>query len=445
MKDWKDALKYLTSEDWLYPFSSQQFSGQVSHYYERFSREKKPLRIFLALSNPEEFLAIFLASVSAGCHIFLCNPDWQAGEWQQVYNLAKPDVIFDGSPGGQWQIGPDSDCNLPKPSILIPTGGTSGKIRFAIHTTETLSASVAGFKEYYGLEEINSFCTLPFYHVSGLMQFLRSFLTGGKFIYYPYSELKRQAPHYPHSENCFISLVPTQLQYLLRHQPRWLSSFSTVLVGGAPSDRLCLEEARLAGVKISLTYGMTETASQIVNLKPEEFLVGNNSNGRVLPHAEVSIYNEKNQDVEKGDIGSIAIKSLSLFLGYYPELNPSEIFHTDDMGYMDDEGYLHIIGRNSQKIITGGENVYPAEVETVIKDTKLVKDVAVIGYPDQRWGQIVVAFYVPLDEQLKAQDIESRLRMLLAKYKIPKLWRCLESIPRNSVGKINYQQLKSLV
>jgi O-succinylbenzoic acid--CoA ligase len=239
--------------------------------------------------------------------------------------------------------------------------------------------------------------------------------------------------------------VPTQLQYLLNNHPGWLSRFSTVLLGGAPADSLCLEEARRAGVKISLTYGMTETASQIANLKPEEFLAGNSSNGRTLPHAQVTIYNEENQVVEKGEIGNIVVKSSSLFLGYYPQLLLGESFHTDDMGYIDSQGYLHIIGRNSQKIITGGENVYPQELEKVIKDTGLVQDVAVMGYPDQRWGEIVVAFYVPLDETIKLENIESELSMRLAKYKLPKLWIILETIPRNTTGKINYLQLKSLV
>ncbi|MBR8830951.1 MAG: 2-succinylbenzoate--CoA ligase [Chroococcopsis gigantea SAG 12.99] len=443
MADILTHLKNLTSGDWLHPFPCQKFLNLVQQYEKDFRGAGKPLFIFLTQSDTEQFLAVFLAGISAGCHIFLCNPDWGENEWRQVYSLAKPDFVFGRKP----ERGEDERVNpiLPGPCILIPTGGTSGKIRFAIHTWETLEASVKGFREYYGLKRINSFCILPLYHVSGLMQFVRSFVTGGKFIYFPYGQIKQQIPYYLDVENYFISLVPTQLQYLLRSQPGWLSEFSTVLLGGAPTQRMFLEEARLANIKISLTYGMTETASQIVNLKPEEFLAGNLSNGSVLPHAEVKIYNGESQEVTKGETGVIGIKSPSLFLGYYPALNRLEIFFTDDLGYFDEENCLHIIGRNSQKIITGGENVHPLEIETAIKATNLVQDVAVIGYPDERWGQIVIAFYVPGGEDIKSpQDIEDRLRLQLAKYKVPKLWIVLPIIPTNEAGKINYQQLQSI-
>jgi O-succinylbenzoic acid--CoA ligase len=176
--------------------------------------------------------------------------------------------------------------------IMIPTGGTSGKIRFAIHTWQTLTASVRGFQAHFSLNSINSFCILPLYHVSGLMQFIRSLITGGKLFIGSYQKLKLgQIPDFPNAD-FFISLVPKQLQILLPDYSEWLGHFKTILLGGAPATPQLLNQARNYQLKLAPTYGMTETASQIVTLKPEEFLQGNNSSGKVLPHAQINCINQ---------------------------------------------------------------------------------------------------------------------------------------------------------
>ena len=119
-------------------------------------------------------------------------------------------------------------------TVLIPTGGTSGQIKFAIHSFESLAASVQGFQSFFGLEQVNCFCLLPLYHVSGLMQVMRSLLSEGTFYLGDYGELKRGIlPEGDFSDFC-ISLVPTQLQVLLEVCPEWLQQFRLILIGGAP-------------------------------------------------------------------------------------------------------------------------------------------------------------------------------------------------------------------
>jgi O-succinylbenzoic acid--CoA ligase len=187
---------------------------------------------------------------------------------------------------------------------------------------------------------------------------------------------------------------------------------------------------------------MTETASQIVTLKPDDFLAGNNTVGQVLAHAQVIINGEQNQELAVNQTGIITIKTKSLFLGYYPDFNNSDTFTTDDLGYFDNQNYLHIIGRNSQKIITGGENVFPAEVEAVILATQLVKDVVVIGLLDEQWGEVVTAIYIPHSKNFNLENLQTVLRQQLSAYKCPKYWLPVEQISRTNVGKINYQWLK---
>ena len=196
---------------------------------------------------------------------------------------------------------------------------------------------------------------------------------------------------------------------------------------------------------MALTYGMTETASQIVTLKPEDFLNGHNSCGQVLPHAQVSVHSSTGQLLDANQTGNITVQSKSLALGYYPKLfTNQDKFSVDDLGFFDDQGYLNIVGRSSNKIITGGENVYPSEVEAAIRATLLVNDVCVLGVPDLHWGQVVTAVYIPSHATITAASIQAALQDKLSKFKQPKHWFPVESLPRNSQGKVNHQQLQQI-
>ena len=557
-------LKQRAGEDWLIGYDTQQFNLLSKQLFQQLSKRGTPLKILLAEPNPWQFLAAFLAAVAADCPVFLCNPNWVEQEWQQVFDVVQPNLIWgDLSGASDFQklnvensIGlrplSSQPSTLYKQTIMIPTGGSSGKIRFAIHTWETLMASVRGFHQYFGEKPINSFCVLPLYHVSGLMQFLRSFTTGGQLVILPFKALVAGEGRHIDPTKFFISLVPTQLARLIsleeelkversNFQPQdleiietiagisacvdppqpnttrltsppaplvnkrlrplssplkgenerggkgsntppfptreggqgglgqpypssiapqpplkkgecfsptsiWLSGFHTVLLGGAPAWAELLEQARHYNIPVALTYGMTETASQVVTLKPEAFRRGNNSCGQVLPHAQVSIRSATGETLEANQIGIITIKADSLALGYYPEpfTNP-QYFQPDDLGFFDDQGYLNVVGRNSNKIITGGENVFPAEVEAAILATQLVTDVCVTGIPDSQWGQAVIAIYVSRTQAVSTALLETALEDKLSKYKRPKYWVSVEGLPRNSQGKVNYEQLQKIV
>jgi O-succinylbenzoic acid--CoA ligase len=190
---------------------------------------------------------------------------------------------------------------------------------------------------------------------------------------------------------------------------------------------------------------MTETASQIAALKSERFLQGNNSSGQVLPHAKVSILSPAGKLLEPNQTGTVTLQAGSLALGYYPEFFPaSEAFQTDDLGFFDSQGNLNIVARSSTKIITGGENVFPSEVEAAIRATGLVKDVAVIGLPDQNWGERVTAVYAPHNLHLSPQQIQESLAGKLARFKCPKLWVPVVKLPSNEQGKVNHKQLQQI-
>ncbi len=420
----------------------------------KFKQENSYLpKIILNQRQPIRFLASFIAACKANCPVFLSNPDWGKQEWQQVFDLVKPDIIW----SIEESLMPNAQCPMPhaqSPQIMIPTGGSSGKIKFAVHTWDTLTTSVKGFKEYFEVDKINSCCVLPLYHVSGLMQFMRCLITGGKLVILPFKELELGQNNIQNLINkntnnldFFISLVPTQLERLLQKPDltQLLSKFETVLLGGAPAWDELLQKARFHHIRLAPTYGMTETASQIATMKPEDFLIGRSGSGKVLPHAKIEIRGEKGENLQNDRVGSINIKAESLALGYYPlDGKRQTCLQIDDLAFLDEQGYLNIVGRNSHKIITGGENVYPAEVEAAIRATGMVADVCVIGVGDRHWGQIVTAIYVN-KIHISNQEIQALLKERISNYKIPKDWICVGSLPRNSQGKINRQKLYEIV
>ncbi|HIK27570.1 MAG: 2-succinylbenzoate--CoA ligase [Oscillatoriaceae bacterium SKW80] len=440
----------------------QELNALASQLYEQLYEKinplfnpKNPPKILLAEKEPLRFLASLVAATAAGCSVFCCNPNWVKQEWQKVFDLVQPDLILgDLSNLSNLTNVEVKFYNKPltelRPSIMIPTGGSSGKIRFAVHTWETLTASVKGLQEYFQVSEINSFCVLPVYHVSGLMQFWRALITGGRLVIFPFKVLESGDKPEINPSEFFISLVPTQLQRLLQNleTAHWLSQFQTVFLGGAPAWAELLETARHYRIRLAPTYGMTETASQIATLKPDDFLAGNNSCGKVLPHAKITIRAESGEVLMANQTGIITVEADSLALGYYGEgnvgINLGKIYQTDDLGYFDEQGYLNIVGRGSDKIITGGENVFPAEVEAAILATGLVADVCVLGISDRNWGEVVTAVYIPRNSEVSTATLKTALEEKLSKFKQPKYWVAVESLPRNSQGKVNREWLQEI-
>ncbi|MEO0377219.1 MAG: 2-succinylbenzoate--CoA ligase [Cyanobacteria bacterium P01_A01_bin.17] len=433
--------------------------------------------ILLNLQDPLEFLAAFMAACITESPVFLGNPSWSRADWAQVIALSQPHIIWDAA-GQTFTENPLTSHQ--KGWIMVPTGGSSGKIRFAIHTWSTLIASVQGCQQYFESPTINSCCTLPLHHVSGLMQFLRSFTTGGRLAILPFDDFLNGVSSNPalaafldnqsqEVQAFFLSLVPTQLQRLLQRPERlpWLARFHTVLLGGAPAWPELLNNARKHKIRLAPTYGMTETASQVVTLKPDDFLAGHHSNGQVLPHAQVLVQGDDYRLLPLKQTGRISIQSQSLCLGYYPKrfADPG-IFVTDDLGYLCDgqpsacvqeqgnangarvsgkSPHLHIIGRHSRKIISGGENIFPEEVEAAIRATELIKDVYVTGVPDSEWGEVAIALYTPQSSDLTSAEIRSALQDRLSRFKHPKQWIAVDQLPRNAQGKISQSQVEQVV
>ncbi len=452
----------LSADQALWQHAFQQFQAQLAPWLERGGAP----RILLVEANPVRFLAGFMAAAQARCPLFLANPNWSQRDWQGVLTTAQPQLILGTGLVSGGTLAPAlpqahqgaSDTARERGWIMIPTGGSGGQVKFAIHTWQTLQAAVSGFQQFWGgpsFPPLNACCLLPLYHVSGLMQFMRSLLTGAKLWLLSYRErvqqLQTAVPPPPADlaeANCFLSLVPTQLQRLLE-QPYgaiWLQQFPVILLGGAPASAALLGRSRQLGLNLAPTYGMTETAAQVATLKPAAFLAGQTGVGQVLPHVQLWTVTDTEQQLPAGHQGRIALQTSSLCLGYYPTCSPGEKpFFTDDMGSIDAAGNLHLVGRYSRKIISGGENIYPEEIEQALLQTGLVQEVYVTSIPDPHWGEAIAVLYVPINATISVSELKKRLTPLLSAYKVPKYWCPQPHLPRNAQGKLNHQALNALV
>ncbi len=373
--------------------------------------------VVVAEREPAKFMAALARALAGSGSVFLADPEWgkneRAGLDECVAHAA-----------GQSERG----------YLMIPTGGSGGRIKFARHDADSLTAAVQGFCAHFGVSRVDAVGVLPLHHVSGLMAWLRSALTGGSYLAWDWKRLEGGA--LPPTTGGFISLVPTQLQRLLLSPAAtaWLRDRAAVFVGGGPIWPSLAAAAQAARLPVSLGYGMTETAAMVSALLPAEFLGGARSCGRPMPQARIEI----------DAAGAIRISGASLFRGYFPVLDEAGAFTTQDAGHFDAQGQLHVDGRRDAAIITGGEKVDPAEVENVLRESGEFADVAVIGLPDAGWGEAVTACYPAGSAEPDLAKVKAALQTLAA-FKHPRRYAAIADWPRNAQGKINRAELARLM
>jgi O-succinylbenzoic acid--CoA ligase len=215
-----------------------------------------------------------------------------------------------------------------------------------------------------------------------------------------------------------------------------------VLLGGGPAPKPLLEASRARGVPVLQTYGLTETASQVATLSEADALHKLGSAGLPLSSATVRIEVD-GRTAEPNEIGEIVVAGPTVCAGYLhrPDATVAAIrdgwLHTGDLGYVDGEGYLYIADRRDDLIVSGGENVYPAEVESALLEHPGVAECAVVGVPDERWGHSVIAVIVPSEAGTTAVALTAHLRDRLAGYKVPRAFEfSAEPLPRTASRKI---------
>ena len=280
---------------------------------------------------------------------------------------------------------------------------------------------------------------VPLFHVSGLSIVMRGLIHGFTVLLHERFDPVSVNRAIDDEGVTLLSVVSTMLGRMLQERAgrRYPSSLRAVLVGGGPVSEPLLNEAIGHGLHVLQTYGMTETASQAATLPPQDALRKLGSAGKPLFHVEMRV------DAPEGEVGEILVRGPSVSPGYYGRPDESLAsrrngwFCTGDLGFFDDDGYLYVVDRRTDLIISGGENVYPAEVEKLLHSHPAVLEAGVTPKADAKWGQVPVAFVVtkaePTDE-LAAELIEF-CRCNLASYKAPAEVRFVAELPRTPQAK----------
>ncbi len=329
---------------------------------------------------------------------------------------------------------------LPRDAaVIVLTSGTTGEPRAAVLARDALLASAAASAANLGWQDDDCWLlAMPIARVGGL-SILNRCLIARRAVALASAFDSAQLPGLMQRHRVTLaSLVPTMLAKVLDAHPQWAppAHLRAVLIGGAAAPAKLLERAALRGVPIVITYGCTETCSQVVATPYEfRFDAARCGAGRPLPGAQVRVVD-----------GHIQVRGPMRMTGYAgePPLDPQAWFDTGDLGNFDADGLLHVKSRAGDVIITGGENVYPAEVERVLEAFTDITAAGVFGVPDETWGQVVAAAVVahgrPIDEQALAAFLSSRL----SPHKLPRRICVVPALPHTGAGKLDRAALPTV-
>jgi|AntDeeMetagen134_2_1112570.scaffolds.fasta_scaffold01478_3 O-succinylbenzoic acid--CoA ligase len=334
------------------------------------------------------------------------------------------------------------DWAFDDPQLMVFTSGSTGEPKAVVLTMGNLLASAAASAFRLGVEPDDRWLmTLALYHVGGIAPILRSTLYGTAVVLRSGFDPGEVADDIERYDVTVVSLVPTMLSEMLERRGTLSDSLRAVLLGGAPAPDSLIERCRNYSIPVFPTYGMTETASQIATARPQQAFKRSGTVGRPLMWTDLSIVDD-GEPVGPEERGEIVVAGPMVTAGYYGDVDANvDAFcehglRTGDIGYTTDNGYLYVLNRIDDRIITGGENVDPGEVVEVLRSHPDVDETAVVGVDDETWGERVSALVVPKTETLSATAIESFCRERLAGYKLPRQIAFTDSLPRTASGTI---------
>ena len=347
--------------------------------------------------------------------------------------------------------------DLEDPALLLFTGGTTGLPKGALLPYRQLLVNAVQTAFSWGLSREDRYIlATPMFHAAlnalatPLLYLGSQVVVEERFHAEEYLELVRL--HRP----TLLFLVPTMYQMLLEAQAfaeTDLSSVRFAISGGAPCPAPVREAFRERGVRFKQGYGLTECGVNCFTFELEEAERYPESVGRPMPHLWARLVREDGKEAGGGEAGELWLSGSVVMKGYFrrPEEN-EKVFvwdgerlwlRTGDLAHRDEGGRFYIVGRRKEMFISGGENVYPVEVERALYDHPAVKEAAVVGVPDPRWGEVGAAFVV-LREPLAAEALRAFLKARLAGYKVPKHLIFLEELPKTGPGKVQKEALKRL-
>jgi len=353
-------------------------------------------------------------------------------------------------------------------TILMYTAGTTGFPKgvmlphnsFAIYVLDNVSPASPDVDE-------GNILTVPLYHVAGIQAMMAAVYGGRMLVMERQFDAKEWMELVEKEKATRAMMVPTMLKQLLDH-PDFskydLSSLKVITYGAAPMPLPVIKKALEAfpGVNFINAFGQTETASTITLLSPEDHILSGteeekekklkrlSSIGKPMSDVEMKIIDEEGRDLPRGEVGEIVARGPRVMSGYWKDeektqktIDKDGWVHTGDMGYMDEDGYFFLAGRATDMIIRAGENISPEEVENALLTHPKIEECAVIGVPDEEWGEEPRALVIlKKGETATAEEIMKHCRAELASFKRPRSVIFVDSLPRNSMGKVIKRELR---
>jgi len=323
-------------------------------------------------------------------------------------------------------------------ALIIMTSGSSGDAKGVRLTAENLYYNALGANDTLGLSSDDCWLlSLPFFHVGGIGIMLRTLLAGARMVIPASNQPPDILATIRKDGVTYVSVVPTMLKQLLAADTSsLLKSLRVIMLSGAPPDPALLRKCLELELPVVRSYGLSEAASQ-VTLGTTSLFAGNpDSSGKVHRHCELSISGE----------GEIRIRGKTLFAGYVGGEERGSIadwYATGDLGSVDPDGDLFVLGRKDEMIISGGENIYPYEIERALSELNSKLEVKVVGVPNEKWGQRPIAFVIG-DDSVDVSALRSALSDRLARFKLPDQIIPLKEWPLTSTGKIDTGALRRL-
>ncbi|MDP9909327.1 malonyl-CoA/methylmalonyl-CoA synthetase [Variovorax boronicumulans] len=483
-----DAIAVETESGLHYSWRDlDRASAMIANLLDGLKLEKGA-RVAVQVEKSVEAMLLYLATLRAGYVFLPLNTAYQSAEIEYFIGNAEPAVVVCTGRNAAWVrliaeaagtrhvftldddrtgtlLDAAARCSdrhavaLKKPddlAAILYTSGTTGRSKGAMLTHRNLLSNAEVLKDYWGWTKGDVLIhALPIFHVHGLFVALHgALLNGSKIIWFSKFDPKRIVAKLP--EATVFMGVPTLYVRLLAEPGLTREAVRTMrlfVAGSAPLLIETFDEWReRTGHTILERYGMSETAMLTSN--PYDAAKGERRGGTVgfaLPGVQLRVRDDEGKDLPIDEIGGIQVKGPNVFAGYWrmPEKTKEEFtadgfFKTGDVGKIDARGYITIVGRSKDLIISGGYNVYPAEIEGYINEMTGVAESAVIGVPHPDFGEVGVAIVIPKGgATIDADAIVAELKAKLANFKIPKRCFVVPELPRNTMGKVQKALLRA--
>jgi len=454
-------------------------------------------RVAYLARNATEYWDLFFAAAKAGVVVVPLNFRLSADEITWILDDADPAVLLveehmvplvpdgwqglrlvfsqtgqDPAPADGWTAlepwlakqpasDPHRDVDGDGLCSLMYSSGTTGRPKGVTTTVAGFMWALDAFSAQFDVSSSSvSLVPTPYYHIAAGGWSLIALAAGGCIVQFtevtPQSMLALLVEH----RATHVIMVPTVIQLFISSPEASAADYSSVehlVYGGSPiSETVMVRAQEVFGAHLSQSYGLTETIGVTTILKPSDHVVGEHSKlrsaGRAVPGVEIAVVDpETGRPLPAGEVGEVATRGPGVTTGYWrrPEATeaaywPDRWFRTGDAGYLDADGYLFLKDRIKDLLMSGGENIYPAEVENAIMAHPDVQEVAVIGIPSQRWGEVPLAVVVPVaGRTMDVADLIAFTRERLAHYKCPTAVEVVEALPRNPSGKVLKRELRA--